>query len=563
MLLPTPGISPSVNINNLLCTLSNDDIARVVKSDKLILKFAEKLYLKHGHDRDQFPPVRNSLREAGRLLIELRKVVKKPDAGLEEFIDPMHFQLVVEAVHGIAGFDLSSHKMATPSLALKVGHTLKKCAKIIKGFALQVGDKITIEKAQGFIELLEMEWTERVSTHALRTMGENKRNKVQLIPLTNDCVKLTKWLREKAAKAYLDVEMPTNTVSGTSAAWCELSDTLLSTVILFNRRRQGEVSRMKLADFVQTHQSRQEDIMKAFSPFEQKLCKALHRIEIVGKRGRTVPVLLTADMHNWMKKVVCCETRSIVGVNQANFYIFAARHGSLGHLRGTDTLSEHSSKCGAKHPELIRSTRLRKQVATLSQILNLKDNELDILANFLGHDVRIHRDFYRLPEDSLQVAKVSKILVASEQGTLASYHGKSLDEMDVDIDEVISFEEESDAEGEDEVDDIGSADVDVSVTTATGAGTSAKSSASTSGPSTPTEDKSGQKKAKPVPWTDEQRQAVRHYFTQHIALGKCPSKREVEGCQTEEPCLKKRAWRNIKDFVRNDIVKAKRKKSLF
>lgn len=432
LLLPTPGVSQSVN--KLLCTLSSDEVARVVKSDPLILKLAEKLYLKHGHDRDQYAPVRNTLRETGRLLLELRKITRKTDAGLEDFIGPLHFQVVLDAVHGIAGFDLSNHTMATPSLALKVGHSLKKCAKLIKGAALQSEDEILATKAERFIELLEMEWTDKVSTHALRTLGENKRNRVQLLPLTNDCAKMCKWLREKATKANKILEEACSSAAATTA-WCELSETLLSLIILFNRRRSGEVSRMKLTDFAETHQSRQEDILKAFTPFEQKLCKSLHRIEIVGKRGRSVPVLLTADMNEWMRKVVCPETRHVAGVDPSNVYIFASRYGSVFHLRGTDTLREHSSKCGAKQPELIRSTRLRKQVATLSQILNLKDNELDVLANFLGHDVRIHRDFYRLPEDSVQVAKVSKILVASEQGTLSNYQGKSLDEMEVDIDE--------------------------------------------------------------------------------------------------------------------------------
>jgi hypothetical protein len=39
----------------------------------------------------------------------------------------------------------------------------------------------------------------------------------------------------------------------------------------------------------------------------------------------------------------------------------------------------------------------------MAQMLNLKENELDVLAGFLGHDIRIHREFYQLPEDTTQV----------------------------------------------------------------------------------------------------------------------------------------------------------------
>ena len=34
----------------------------------------------------------------------------------------------------------------------------------------------------------------------------------------------------------------------------------------------------------------------------------------------------------------------------------------------------------------------------MSQILNLNENELDVLARFMGHDIKVHRKYYRLPD---------------------------------------------------------------------------------------------------------------------------------------------------------------------
>ena len=48
--------------------------------------------------------------------------------------------------------------------------------------------------------------------------------------------------------------------------------------------------------------------------------------------------------------------------------------------------------------ENITSTKLRKYVATVSQILNLEENELETMERFMGHDINIHPAFYRLPE---------------------------------------------------------------------------------------------------------------------------------------------------------------------
>lgn len=76
------------------------------------------------------------------------------------------------------------------------------------------------------------------------------------------------------------------------------------------------------------------------------------------------------------------------------------------------------------------STHLRKHVATLSQILNLKNHELDQVADFLGHDIHVHREYYRLPEATTQLAKISKLLLAMEKGSLTNLD-KSLEEIDI------------------------------------------------------------------------------------------------------------------------------------
>ena len=68
----------------------------------------------------------------------------------------------------------------------------------------------------------------------------------------------------------------------------------------------------------------------------------------------------------------------------------------------------------------------------MSQILNLHENELDILAQFLGHDIRVHRDFYRLPSATIQVAKVSKWLLAMEKGLPGFHRGLSLNDITLD-----------------------------------------------------------------------------------------------------------------------------------
>ena len=76
-------------------------------------------------------------------------------------------------------------------------------------------------------------------------------------------------------------------------------------------------------------------------------------------------------------------------------------------------------------------TSLRKHIATMSHILNLSKNELDILARFMGHDIKVHREYYRLSDETLQIAKVSKLLLRMEKGGYGLAAGQKLDSIEL------------------------------------------------------------------------------------------------------------------------------------
>ena len=101
-------------------------------------------------------------------------------------------------------------------------------------------------------------------------------------------------------------------------------------------------------------------------------------------------------------------------ISEDNVYLFVLS--VEGHVRACNSLLEHYIHCGAEYPKYLRATGLRKQIAIVSQVMNLKENELDVPAIFLGHDIQTHRQYYRLPNSTLQVAKVSQVLMKMERG---------------------------------------------------------------------------------------------------------------------------------------------------
>jgi len=424
LLLPdTVECSEQMKIR-VLEKMNHDEISIPAKNDPLIMKFGTRLFSAVGHEEHTHGYISQKMRELARLLIKAREVVPSVQC-LSQLMKPQHFCDDIKAVKCVCGFDEDSHAFRIPSLGLKLGHALKKCALLMKSQGLQSSDDIMVENAEKFIQLCEIEWPCHVSSHALRTLDQRRWNKPKRLPLASDVKLLKDHLQSK-----LDVNKEALEKTSDSRAWYDLAKVTLVMIMLFNRRRSGEVERIPLKAYELMSNTIDDDVFAHLSEWEKALCKSLNRMEIRGKRGRKVPVLLTNELSQCCRLLV--EKRMCAGVCEDNQYLFACPvAGSKNPIRGAACLHTFVKQCSVSNPDDITSTNFRKQIATMSQVLSLRDNELDILADFMGHDVRVHRQYYRLPEDALQVAKVSKVLMAMERGDIAEYYGKNLDEITI------------------------------------------------------------------------------------------------------------------------------------
>ena len=69
-----------------------------------------------------------------------------------------------------------------------------------------------------------------------------------------------------------------------------------------------------------------------------------------------------------------------------------------------------------KQPGVITATNVRKEVSSLSQLLNLCKSHLKCHSKFLGYDLMIHRQYYRLQNEAFRLAKFSRIMLAIDKG---------------------------------------------------------------------------------------------------------------------------------------------------
>lgn len=118
------------------------------------------------------------------------------------------------------------------------------------------------------------------------------------------------------------------------------------------------------------------------------------RVVVFGKGSKPVPILFTRKMQEYVEILLHIRKTTNI-VPKENQYIFANPGSSDRWMSGPSIIRKLAFKCGAKNPELLTSTRFRKQVATILQLMNFESSEMEQIARFMGHTEKTHKEFYR------------------------------------------------------------------------------------------------------------------------------------------------------------------------
>ena len=524
----------STKLKHVLDSMSVDAVALLCKTDETIVKFGETLCAKLGNQGKDVQNIRNRMRELGRLLVVLRSR-SQSEAQISDFLAPHKFSELASGVREVAGFCEKSHAYETPSLAIKLGQSVKCCAERV--LASEIENNRDTNNTRRFLELYDLQWTRMVSRQALATLQEAKWNRsdADSLPVAADIQHMHSYLdseTERSARELKEEPSPEN--------HRRLAELVLTSIIMFNRRRQGEASLITVeayqkASSANTHHP---EITASLSKFENHLAKTLLRVVVRGKKGRGVPVLFTESMRANVDLLL--QVREAAGVLESPYLFTNSLSADQRPLRGCDCLRKLARESGVKNPSAITSTKLRKHIATMSQLVNLKENELDLLATFLGHDVRVHREVYRMPEATTQLALVSKLLMASEKG-LGEWRGKSLAEIEMsDIPDVVESEG-SDAE-------------ELTTPECSPAGPSRQCYKRHERESQDDVEEPPRKRGR-RPWTENEKDAAEKHLSVFLKRLLVPGKAECERVLKIEKALSERSWRDLKYYVHNRVQK--------
>lgn len=393
----------SSEVWKMLLGMKQDETAFIVQNDYLLIQLAEYLLEKSSKCEKKIAIIKLKLRDMGRLLLTLHG---KSLFSFEDVIKPKNFPKVADTVRGMAGFDEKKKRFIKPRCAMKLGYSLKQMASAI--LSRTDNSEETVRDTKTFMALCADEW------RGLTTVNSNrqKANSPSTIPFTCDVQVFYSYLETTSASATASMKLYES-----PQVYNALCKVTLAQVSILNKGAP-EVSKMTVTSFQE-----RGDTTKVLS-------KNFIRINIPSRFGQNVAVLLTSELVDAI--TLLASKRMTCGVHKDNPFLFAKSDGSASSLNhATGCINSYSGLCRAKNPQHLRSTRFLKHIARVFQILNLENDELVHLAKLLGHDIRTDRDYYRLPEAAVELAKIAKLLQAMEKGSLETFKGNTLDEIEI------------------------------------------------------------------------------------------------------------------------------------
>ncbi|XP_076092695.1 uncharacterized protein LOC143064064 [Mytilus galloprovincialis] len=548
--------SPAL-VREVFSIMTIDEVSKVAKNDKLIISLGNQWMLSNMGNRIMRKYYTSSvMRLAAKLLTSLRSITGLKEHSMEQFIEAKYYEYFAKAALICSKQVVNDEEdLNSPSNAIKLGYDIKRMASAKLGEALVEGDDLKKSQAENFLTLVNMSWSLKVTKLARMVLAERNFNIIKQLPLPEDIQKMVSFMVEELNK--LDLQDVAYKIFRKAAVLA------LARITLYNRRRCHEVQALNLSDYRRRKSTPDEVALQMsheLTEFEKELLNTQEVVMIRGKGGKAVPVIIPKDAVNVLEYLSNDSIRLKVGIPPSK-YLFA--NSNAGVFRGYDAIGAVKKEAGLKLPNLVKTSNMRKYMATMMQSLDITENQRQWILDHLGHTMDVHRVHYRQTSDLIERVHVSKLLLIQDFGKVKDFVGKKLE--DIQLQDIVPQKKDISAVSEDD------ADID---TPNTGIDNIAEDfipelhddevDADFSIPiqeHRPDKKKSRKDKVQRQKWSEDDVQELEDLFSVNLKKLKCPKQAEIEKkisiSKKNGGLIHKRKRDNIKKKVSNMIQKLK------
>ncbi|XP_062610759.1 uncharacterized protein LOC134272385 isoform X2 [Saccostrea cucullata] len=528
-------------------SMIRDKTTEIAQGDHLITVLGNIWLMKNAGNklrRKNFTSFR--MRLAAKLLSLLREDSQIPSASMHYFIAPEQFDRVVSCAVKACEEDENAD-LKNPSTAIKLGYDLSRLANAKLGIGIKEGNDKAKTEASEFLQLLRMEWSVKVTKLARITLDVRHFNKRKELPDPSDIAKIAAYLVREIKNLDLTPNNSNEIVFREAVVLAE------ARLLLYNRRRPGELESLSIEVYKNRSMSVDEANMALRShltDFEKMLLKTQDLVEIRGKTGRGVPVLIPNETNKVLEYLSDPVARQRASIRPENNYMFANTGRTV--VRAGESLDQvkFRSEVELRFPERIYANNLRKHTATIAQALNLNDTEMKYICNHLGHTQKVHDLVYRQTSGMIERLDIAKLMLIQEFNVVGKYQNKKLSEIQFDelgtLERKIQDQDQEQQDTENAADQGKNVDDDIDIE----------------------EDftvcRKKAKKSERVRWSPAEEEEIKKYFSRYFEghfQKKCPSREHcldaIKKSKENGGTICNRKWETLKKKVSNMLVKIK------
>ncbi|CAH0749364.1 unnamed protein product [Bemisia tabaci] len=383
--------------------------------DHVIVGMVDRFYEGHRQPHHR-PAVSRRLRDAAALLLACRRA----DPGIRTMSDclrPGAFPTVLEAARQMSGYDVDSGDVRVVGMPARLRCVLREClsfrhAEVLQSRHVSEAERERVRTETGDYQiLLSASWRDLLMTNARRAQAVRRIDNPPPLPDEEDVAAVL-----AAARNEEEVYSYALRLQPSVCDFDRLCRALIASLTVFNRRRAGEVARARLAQF--RNRPNPDDIppeaLERLPHAERESIQRYRVFYVHGKRGRRVPVLLTARNVESIELLVRCRYTLGIVTEPSDGELLFPRNGQPGvPYDAARILRDLRSRLPLIRPTALTTLQLRQQLGTLTSIVGSEALTQQV-SEFMGHDPSTHRRHYGYP---VQVAERGTIGACLERMT--------------------------------------------------------------------------------------------------------------------------------------------------
>lgn len=334
-----------------------------------------------------------------RLLAKIFFQIQLVNPALKKIKDifcPKQYNNLVKAIKLMAGFD--GKKYTTPSVVHSACILIKKLGNFVKCLKIKENDDEGMKIVENFMFLLNTSQNSDMTKLATETRTRNQRIKSEILPTTAEINNLVSLLVKDIDECCQSLGETFN-----KSVWIHLSQLTLLYILVFNRKRPGDVERTEIVEYKTVTSVPEKDVK--ISAKEKIHASNFARFVARGKLNRSASILLSNKVRTAIDLLL--KHRENANVNKDNKYLFADPSKKDSYYDAAIALRKYCETKGFP-PGKFTANKLRKHLATSTATLP-KETQT-VISDFMEHGQEIHNNIYKHRDAFIDIIVMGQVL---------------------------------------------------------------------------------------------------------------------------------------------------------